>query len=90
MARNLVPLKVRIGLHGNGHAKYPDFNSLKTIQDIGVDWSVYVDMYGDGWLYDKKSGHRDDTPDSPFGQQWGVLLVPEEFASEAAKAFPDG
>lgn len=89
MARNLVPLKVKIGLKPNGHASYPDFNRLNEVAEKGMDWANYVDTLGEGWMYDKISGHRDDTPDSPFGQQWGVLLVPAIFVEQATQAFPN-
>lgn len=88
MARNLVPIKVKIGLKPNGHAKYPNFNTLQCVIDAGIDWSNYVDTYGLGWHYDKTSGHKEDTLDSPFGQQWGVLIIPKEFATEALITFP--
>ena len=85
----LVGIKVKIGLKPNGHAKYPDFNQLPSVNDRGMDWSFYVDAYGSGWQYDKTSGHRDNTDDSPQGQQWGMLLVPETFADEAVVAFSE-
>lgn len=88
MARQLVPLKVKIGLRPNGQAKYPDFNSLAIVTASGKDWAKYVDIEGDGWHYDKKSGHKDDDAQSPVGTQWGVLLVPQAFADEAVVAFP--
>lgn len=88
MARQLVPLKVKIGLHPNGHAKYPGFNSLASVMDSGMDWSRYVDVLGDGWHYDKCCGHKESEVDSPYGQQWGILLVPQVFATEAVAAFP--
>jgi hypothetical protein len=80
---------VKIGLKPNGHAKYPNFNALAAVQATGMDWAKYVDIHGLSWHYDKTSGHQEDTPDSPWGQQWGVLIVPEEFASQAVAAFPD-
>jgi len=87
--RNLVPVKVKIGLKPNGHALYPNFNQLNEVMEKGMDWANYIDTLGEGWMYDKSSGHRDDTPDSPFGQQWGVLLVPKAFAEQAVVAFPE-
>jgi len=86
--KNLVPLRVKIGLTPEGRAAYPEFNTLPIIQTSQVDWSVWVDTYGVGWHYDKKYGHREEGPDSPAGQQWGVLLVPEAFATEAVATFP--
>lgn len=87
MVRNLVPIKVKIGLRENGQAQYPDFNLLPSVG--GVDWSKYVDINGLGWHYDKTCGHREDSVDSPFGMQWGVLIVPREFANEAIARFPE-
>jgi len=89
MARELVPLKVKIGIKENGQAKYPDFNQLQVVKDSGMDWSKYVDIQGLGWHYDKTSGHKEETVDSPFGQQWGVLIVPKVFVTEATTTFPD-
>lgn len=83
----LVALKVCIGLHDHGHAKYPDFGSLKIVKESGVDWSHYIDRFS-GWLY-SKCGHKDHEDDSPCGEQWGLLLVPAEFAEQAVVADPD-
>ena len=88
MARELVGIKVKIGLKANGHAKYPTFNDLPIVKASGMDWSKYVDVMGLGWHYDKTSGHKEETQDSPFGQQWGMLIIPEEFATQAVAVFP--
>ena len=93
MARELVALKVKIGTRPNGHADHPDFSLLQVIRDSGVDWSTWIDTNGTGWLYDDV-GHKevrakgDVDFDSPHGQQWGMLLVPVEFANQAAVTFP--
>jgi len=87
--RELTPLKVKIGLRVNGHADYPDFNLLQVVQDSGMDWSKYVDAIGLSWHYDKTSGHKEDTQESPHGQQWGVLIIPKEFADQAVAMFSD-
>jgi hypothetical protein len=89
MARELTPLKVKIGLKTNGHALYPSFNDLPVVQASGMDWALYIESDGAGWHYDRISGHKDDTLDSPIGQQWGMLLVPKDFADEAIAIFPD-
>ncbi len=86
---NLVPLKIKIGKRENGSAKYPDFNRIKVVQDLAIDWSVYIDSKGTGWHYDKTSSHSDNTVDSPFGQQFGSILIPKEFADEAIDMFPE-
>lgn len=83
----LVAIKVKIGLKDNGHAKYPQFNSLDASVRDNMDWCHFVDKFG-GWHYDQTSGHREDTADSPLGQQWGMLLVPASFADAAITAFP--
>lgn len=84
----IVPIRVKIGLKSSGPgALYPDFGTLASVIASGLDWSVYVDNNGSGWLYDK-CGHREEEPGSPFGIQFGVLLVPDVFATEAAAAFP--
>ena len=88
MANELVALKIKIGLKKEG-AKYPNFNSLRIIEEAGIDWCYYVDRVGPGWMYDKKYGHKEEGVDSPKGMQWGVLLVPDEFAQQAIAAFPD-
>ena len=85
---DLVPIKVKIGLKPNGHAKYPNFNQLPAVISAGMDWSNYVDSLGLGWHYDQTSGHKEATPDSPYGMQWGVLIVPKPFADQAVAMFP--
>ena len=84
----LVPLKVRIGLKNDGSALYPDFNSLQVVRGAGIDWCIYVDRNGSGWLYDC-CGHKEEEPRSPIGIQWGMLLVPVDFANQAVSAFPN-
>lgn len=83
-----IALKVRIGLHAHGSAKYPEFGSLPIIKESGADWSNWIDSHGSGWLY-SKCGHKDHEDDSPCGEQWGLLLVPAEFAEQAVAADPD-
>jgi len=89
MAKELIPIRVRIGIKPNGHADYPNFNSISSGIRQGLDWSHYVDIYGLAWHYDKTSGHKENTIDSPLGQQWGVLIVPPDFAEAAISQFPD-
>ena len=91
--RELAAIKVVISLKTSGakagHHQYPDFGQLPCVIASGMDWSRYVDVHGEGWHYDKVSGHRDDDADSPFGQQFGMLLVPIEFVEQAVAKFPD-
>lgn len=86
-ARELCPLMVQIGLVGR-LAGYPAFNNLQVVQQSGLDWAYYVDQQGEGWAYDKCCGHKTAAPDSPYGTQYGVLLVPRAFADQAIAAFP--
>lgn len=94
--RTLVPLKVRVGLHefddglGHkaGHAKYPNFNLIASNIRKGMDWSRYIDTHGIGLHYDKTSGHKEESVDSPQGQQWACMCVPAAFATEAVALFP--
>ena len=91
--RELAAIKVKIGIkktgRNAGHHEFPDFNRLPIVQTSGMDWSRYVDAYGESWHYDKVSGHRDDDVDSPFGNWDGMLIVPVEFADEAVQMFPE-
>jgi hypothetical protein len=88
--RDLVSIKVKIEKRtDNGHHKYPDFSQLQVVKDAGMDWSRYVDVYGLGWHYDKKCGHNEEDASSPFGMQWGVLIVPKEFADQAVSMYPE-
>ncbi len=84
----LVPLKIRIGLKKNRSALYPAFTTLPVVKASGMDWSYYIDAEGSGWLYDC-CGHKESEPDSPVGMQWGMILVPGIFATQAITAFPD-
>ena len=59
MARNLTALKVKIGLTQDGRADNPDFNQLSVVQAANVDWSIYVDRFGEGWQYDQVSRSED-------------------------------
>lgn len=84
---DLTGLKVKIGLEGKHH-KFPPFNDLPIVQDSGIDWAYWVDMHGMGWCYDKVTGHKDHTTESPFGEWHGCLLVPQQFVTEALAEFP--
>lgn len=94
--RTLVPLKIKVGLHefddgqGHkaGHAKYPNFNLIDSAIRKGMDWSHYIDRYGIGMHYDKTCGHREESVDSPFGEQCCCMCVPADFAAEAITLFP--
>lgn len=79
-----IPLKVKIGLRPNGHADHPDWSKLPMVgtQNPEQFWAM------GGWKYDKTSGHREDTPDSPVGFQYGMILVTPQFATEAIAEFP--
>lgn len=79
----VFPLKVNIGLRANGHADHPDWTKLP----LALSGDPERDMIH-GWVYDKTSGHREESLDSPYGMQWGVLLVTRQFAGEALAAFP--
>lgn len=84
---NLTGIKVKIGLSGGTH-DFPNFNTLPVVIASGIDWAYYVDMYGTGWVYDKITGHSDETIESPMGIWFGCLLIPQQFATEAIAAFP--
>lgn len=84
----LIPLKVKIGLRPNGHADHPDWKKLPLAQGGNAQERIDQHMIV-SWRYDKTSGHQEDTPDSPVGMQWGMILVTEQFAVEAATVFPD-
>lgn len=87
---DLVPVKVKIGTNPlTGGALYPNFNLVSPGLRKGMDWSKYIDVYGDGWKYDKCCGHKTETPESPRGEQWGVLLVPKDFAADILMRFPN-
>jgi hypothetical protein len=87
--RNLAAIKVKIlkNQETNQH-QYPDFSQLEVIKNSGTDWQRYIDIFGLGWHYDKVCGHYEDEQDSPYGMQWGVLIVPKEFAVQAVAEFP--
>ncbi len=87
MKQRLVALKLDVGLHDNGHAKYPDFNKISSVTRKGMDWSKYIDVHGSGMHYDKCCGHKDDG-DTPYGHQCCCVCVPEDFAAEALILFP--
>lgn len=84
----MVPIRVRIGLDHKGHHAYPPFNTLPHGVRQGMDWARFIDRHG-GWLYDRKHGHAADTPESPRGFWFGVIIVPELFAAESADRWPN-
>ena len=81
---NLVPIKVKIGLRPNGHADHPDWYKLPLAKNIEP-----ATQMSSGWHYDKTSGHKESSLNSPFGMQWGLLFVTPLFAKEAKEVFPD-
>jgi len=81
----LVPIKVKIGLRANGDADHPNWTELPMISS-DREMRDYCPL---GWIYDKSSGHQEDTPDSPRGMQWGCLLGTRKFVDEAISVFPD-
>jgi hypothetical protein len=90
MAKDIVPIKVKIGLRPNGHADHPDWTLLpcagsgtKTQKEQNLRAHMFA-----GWFYDKTSGHQDDTPGSELGVQYGMLGVSNTFAQEALAMFP--
>ncbi len=85
---NLVPLKFVMGLRANGECDHPNLNDLPIIRASGLDWSVWVDQNGSGWLYDHSVGHIQEDAESPHGSWLGVILLPEAVANEALTAFP--
>lgn len=88
MAREGVPIKVKIGLKPNGKGAmwhdYPNWALLPMVQAGTTPESQQIVK----WKYDKTSGHEDDTVDSPAGQQWGMMIVTEQFANEAIVMYP--
>ncbi len=88
--RNLVPLQIEVGIEDEtGHAKYPNFNLVSSVARKGMDWSKYLDAYGGGMHYDKTSGHKEESVDSPYGNQICCMCVLQDFATEALALFPD-
>ena len=91
----LVPIKISISIKSTGAAAgqhlYPDFGAMEAVRRSGLNWSRYIDIYGTGWHYCRKSGHTDDDPaiGSPAGHQHGMLLVPKAFADQAVAAFAE-
>ena len=88
---DVVFLKVKIGLRPNGHADYPDWTTLP-LAAAGADQAAKQALVDAQtlvkWRYDKVSGHAEETPDSPVGQQWGMLGVTQAFATEALAQWP--
>ncbi len=68
----------------DGKALYPDWSQTSFRQ---ANPNYKIGKFG-GWHYDK-CGHTKYDIDSPLGVQYGMLLVEEAFADEAAVLFPD-
>lgn len=80
----LVPIKIKIGLRPNGHADHPDWYKLPLAASENPASHMFF-----GWKYDKTSGHKEESVDSPYGMQWGMVMVSRQFADEALATFPD-
>ena len=85
----LVALKIKIGMRGNGEWKYPEFNRIQPQFRGNANWENFIDVYG-GWCYDNVATHADIDEFSPeSGVRIGCILVPEAFAMEAVEMFPE-
>lgn len=90
MPKDLVPIKVKIGLRPNGHADHPNWTLLPM---IGSDNEVRQHCPS-SWIYDKSCGHKEERIegnqwDSPYGMQWGCFLCTRQFVDQALTALPD-
>ncbi len=87
----LVALKIKILRKVVGTSTvndYPDFNSLPAALRDDMDWSNFIDQFA-GWQYDRESGFGESDAFNPDPKvQYGVLLVPQDFADAAMAAFP--
>ena len=75
---------------------YPDFNRLPPEvrtppwSSSPLDWAVYVDQVGWGWVYDNVSGFGfSDEVNPDRGTIYGCIGVCQEFADAAVAMFPD-
>jgi hypothetical protein len=67
---------------------YPDFNSLPAAVRDNLDWCHFIDQYS-GWQYDHESGFGESDSFNPDPKvQYGVFMVPQDFADAAMAAFP--
>lgn len=86
--QELVAIKVRVGLKDGRQHAWPDFNRLDPVVRGNMDWSYWVSQF-ESMHYDRVAGHADDTPESPFGYWYCMILVNPEFADAAIDRFPD-
>ena len=84
MSREGVAIKVKIGKKPNGHADYPNWKELPMVVANQHDETPFQIVK---WRYDC-CGHDEDTPESPAGTQYGMMIVEEQFANEAVAMFP--
>ena len=91
---NVVPLLVTIGLRrgarGGREADHPNWALVPLPPAAGRlsgDGNKPEDFTLGSWHYDKKSGHDDDSPESPVNTQRGVRLVTPAFAANAISVF---
>lgn len=86
-----VPIKVVIGLKSNGQADYPDWTTLPLASGGATPEDKEALVAAEQivkWVYDKTSGHQEDTTESPAGQQLGMMVVTSLFSTQALAAFP--
>lgn len=90
---DLVPIRVKIKrgvVGGRIQHVYPNFNTLDPNVRGNMDWSLFFDMHGIGWHYDKCCGFGEtDTYNTDPDMWYGGTCVPESFASAAIAAFPN-
>lgn len=79
---DVIPVKIVVGLRANGDADHPDFNLCPSRPTQGD-----IERHG-GFVYDKTSLHRTDTPESPYGTQLAMILLDPALAKEVINTFP--
>ncbi len=80
--RDLVPIKVTLGLRKNGQIDWPDFGKISTKARLGLEWSRFIDQCGIQWHYDRINNIGNGSE-----RDIACTLVPEDFAEEAAQMF---
>ena len=85
-----VAILVTIGKKPEGGALYPNWLDLPLASSGIGDTEKRILSKAEqihGWIYDKESGHDDDTPGSPRGTQQGILIVTKKFADQAVAMY---
>ena len=81
---DMVPIKIKLLRKStDGHIDWPDFNKVSSTSREGMLWSIYIDVKGLKWHYDKVENLGTGALEGA-----ACTCVTKAFADEAVALFP--